>query len=964
MLRKPTRKNIYIKKTFFKEKTLAYKALTAVEKAAAAQTLLFNLQTIASNLAALPSKVAGGVAQLVSFAGPIGLVAAGSFLALMASLGFGGGRAVPRVSVEESRRTQTTGQFYSGTTLTTRAGALQADPTATLKSIDDSLNIIKNSGFEDINIFNKMSKSLEKIDINTRALAENLAISLGKTFSPLQGSVTNVNPIANALSNPRLKAGGAVGGGLLGFTGGSVLAGAAAGPLGGFLGQFLTGSATSSILGGLGAVAGPIGMALGALLGANLDKVITSIFGGKKTTTIRDFGITVEGTIDKIAQANADLIKGFVELDVKISGGWFRKNKYFVESLTVELDREVNRPVLEYIGTLFGNIRDTLVTSAEILGTNIDDVIETAVIDPIIVSTKDAKPEEIAERIKNQTSAVFNQIALQAFGPLIEALRDPLEEAGTTLTRLATQTQVFSDSMLLLGKNVENITGSLKTVIADDLIGAFESLEKYQDRIEFFRENFLTEAERIAPISQKLAQAFQELGISSSLTREQYKALVLQQDLTTTSGRETFTALLNLGEAFDKVTDFAEQAKEKLNGFSVSIRNFIREQTLQIGTSSQRLDYLLQEFQTTVEKSLQGDEKSLNYLTDIASQTIESARSTARTTREFNLLRAGVVSSLAEVATQIETGNLELLTPQEQTNVILEQIESNTAKLPEDIAQTLAKQIDTILNPATVDSVTTSTAASNAANDSTFVTGGEGQGGITQSDTVTTTQAAIANAISSMTQSLAQTITNNPILGLVPGAGVVIALDAMASNVIAQAASQHMSDMLESGAAGAGISGSSGLSSGDAGSASLDGPAGAFGYAKGGAFLKGAQMFADGGAFSNSVVSNPTVFPMGVMGEAGPEAIMPLTRTADGSLGVTAEVPFNNNNRLNQQLIQEVRELKKEMEKVRMGVEVTATGTNKTFRLLDRVTENGDAFNVLAVEGSVTTLTSIQGGAF
>ena len=52
-------------------------------------------------------------------------------------------------------------------------------------------------------------------------------------------------------------------------------------------------------------------------------------------------------------------------------------------------------------------------------------------------------------------------------------------------------------------------------------------------------------------------------------------------------------------------------------------------------------------------------------------------------------------------------------------------------------------------------------------------------------------------------------------------------------------------------------------------------------------------MFANGGAFTNSVVSKPTAFGMsggqtGVMGEAGPEAIMPLTRTAGGQLGVRA----------------------------------------------------------------------------
>lgn len=63
--------------------------------------------------------------------------------------------------------------------------------------------------------------------------------------------------------------------------------------------------------------------------------------------------------------------------------------------------------------------------------------------------------------------------------------------------------------------------------------------------------------------------------------------------------------------------------------------------------------------------------------------------------------------------------------------------------------------------------------------------------------------------------------------------------------------------------------------------------------ANGGAWSSGVQMFANGGAFTNSVVSKPTAFGMsggqtGVMGEAGPEAIMPLTRTAGGQLGVRA----------------------------------------------------------------------------
>jgi lambda family phage tail tape measure protein len=66
----------------------------------------------------------------------------------------------------------------------------------------------------------------------------------------------------------------------------------------------------------------------------------------------------------------------------------------------------------------------------------------------------------------------------------------------------------------------------------------------------------------------------------------------------------------------------------------------------------------------------------------------------------------------------------------------------------------------------------------------------------------------------------------------------------------------------------------------------MEGIGSMFGFANGGAFDGGVQKFASGGSFSNGVVSSPTYFNMGLMGEAGPEAIMPLTRTPNGKLGV------------------------------------------------------------------------------
>ncbi|ELY2955832.1 phage tail tape measure protein [Cronobacter sakazakii] len=100
------------------------------------------------------------------------------------------------------------------------------------------------------------------------------------------------------------------------------------------------------------------------------------------------------------------------------------------------------------------------------------------------------------------------------------------------------------------------------------------------------------------------------------------------------------------------------------------------------------------------------------------------------------------------------------------------------------------------------------------------------------------------------------------------------------------------------------LSGSSFLSMLGMGSGAAAASAG--GYTPSGAYASaasGVEFNAKGGvyasenlsAYSNSIVSSPTYFAFakgaGLMGEAGPEAIMPLTRAGNGSLAVRAVLP-------------------------------------------------------------------------
>jgi len=166
------------------------------------------------------------------------------------------------------------------------------------------------------------------------------------------------------------------------------------------------------------------------------------------------------------------------------------------------------------------------------------------------------------------------------------------------------------------------------------------------------------------------------------------------------------------------------------------------------------------------------------------------------------------------------------------------------------------------------------------------------------SDVAGQTKSLFSNAFSSMEDSL----VNFAITGKASFADFTKSILADMARIATRQASSALLGSLVGAAAsyfGGSAAGGNGLAAGSAGAASSNLGASAGGYsgsyfpqAMGGAWSGGVQMFADGGAFTNSVVSKPTAFGMaggmGLMGESGPEAIMPLTRTASGALGVRA----------------------------------------------------------------------------
>jgi Ca2+-binding EF-hand superfamily protein len=111
-----------------------------------------------------------------------------------------------------------------------------------------------------------------------------------------------------------------------------------------------------------------------------------------------------------------------------------------------------------------------------------------------------------------------------------------------------------------------------------------------------------------------------------------------------------------------------------------------------------------------------------------------------------------------------------------------------------------------------------------------------------------------------------------------------------------------------------------------------------------------AAYFATGGAFTNSVVSRPTAFSMGVMGEAGPEAIMPLSNVG-GSLGVRANMPGVEG------MLDELRALREEVAMLRAEARATAINTGRTQDIMKRITKNGESM-IVSTDGEALEVTT------
>lgn len=549
-------------KGFFKENSAGYKVMETAEKAFRAyemamavesmvKKIFFKEGEVAANIALNGAKLTGEAATTAASTGlaateasawgitavvkamaslpfPLNLAAGAATLAAVVAIGakmFGG--------VGGGDTTAKDRQAATGT------GSILGDSSAKSESIAHSLAIMeKNSGLGLAHTIS-MDSSLKQMVAGIGNLGNLLARS---------GVVAAGGGAAAGVQAGTTTLGGGVG--KAAFAGLGAYGGALAG---GAVGSVLTMGTLMSAPTLLGAIGGPLGIAIGAVLGTVLGSVVSKLFN--TTTSIKDQGITGKamslGNVDALgfdAQAYAD-----INVKKKAFGiSYSSKNS----TQTAALSDEMN----DQFTMIITSMGDTIRSAADVLGLGgaaFNAHLNAFVVDLGKISLKDLTAEEQQKALETAFSkmgddmAKFGVAGLQQYQAVGEGYLE-------TLVRVTNDYLQVSDVLAVLGKSF-NTTGLGAVALSESLITAAGGLEALTSGTSYFVENFLTEAERMAPITKSVNEAMGKLGYAGVTTVDQFKQLVLAQDLNTAAGQAMYAQLIALAEPFKTAADYAAE---------------------------------------------------------------------------------------------------------------------------------------------------------------------------------------------------------------------------------------------------------------------------------------------------------------------------------------------------------------------------------------------------------------------
>lgn len=273
-------------------------------------------------------------------------------------------------------------------------------------------------------------------------------------------------------------------------------------------------------------------------------KITNAVFGGNVTTL--DTGITASrGSLGSMLAGG---ISTSQYTDTKKDGGWFGSDKYrtALTGLGAEADSQFTKVI--------SNMAEAVKIAGGLLGQSGDAFnrrMNSFIVDIGKISLKGLSGEQIQKELEAVFSKLGDDMARFAVGGLAQ-FQQVGEGYLETLVRISTNYANLDATLQSIGMTF-GATGISSIAARENLIALVGGIDELASYANSFATNYLTEAERLAPVQKYVAEQMSAMGMASIDTRDEFKALVLGLDLTSDAGQKQYAALMQLEGAFAKV---------------------------------------------------------------------------------------------------------------------------------------------------------------------------------------------------------------------------------------------------------------------------------------------------------------------------------------------------------------------------------------------------------------------------
>lgn len=291
---------------------------------------------------------------------------------------------------------------------------------------------------------------------------------------------------------------------------------------------------------------GPLTQALVNSMNNSLGKVMGSIaskaFGGGTSTSLESNRlVTGSNTVDSYLNGGSAGAYYSGLIHTHKDGGWFGSDSDSYRNLTQGVDASVQSSIT----AIYRSLSDTLMAVSEGVGQGTEAKAKAYQFGALSIETLGKTSEQIVTEMNNAISSMGDQMISGVFNGILTQYQHLGEGLLETAVRVVVEKEVILQDLANVNKS---ITGNVLD-ITQSLVDLSGGLTKFSDANSSYFDNYFSDAEKSAIYQKNLESAYKSMNITMPTTIAGFRSTVDALDLNTASGRDTYVSLMNIADA-------------------------------------------------------------------------------------------------------------------------------------------------------------------------------------------------------------------------------------------------------------------------------------------------------------------------------------------------------------------------------------------------------------------------------